>query len=158
LNAPAPDALADLRSDIEQSRAEYQRLVALKAAHDVGIAAMKRQMETVMVEAMIDGYLEKGLILKPEREAALKLARQDPESLKTLLEFRPVFGVMQSVRAGLLDPNNPHNLIGAGKPPKRGMAALNDADRHVAELTGRKAEDFAALKAEYGPDNPFQTR
>jgi hypothetical protein len=81
--------------------------------------------------------LEEGLILKPEREAALKLARLDPESLKTLLEFRPVFGTMQSERLGLLDPDNLHNLINAGKPRRR-AAALNDAGRRMAEVFGRK--------------------
>jgi phage I-like protein len=134
--------LEALRQKTEAAKDELTRLEAAKEAalREEEEEGAKRALEAI--ERVLEEYRKAGKLAPAEVESARKLARLDIASLRQLLDYRV------SLFRG--------NTIGA-LPPGNTSSHLTAADIHVAELTGRTQQEFAALKARFSSDGNTST-
>lgn len=131
-------------------RQSHELLAALKAKSaeveksNSELAALRSQIETEKVEAVIERALDGAALLPWQVEEARKLGRMDLAALTVLLDRPPLI-------PALLGPQTDALRAKGWQPPGKeaGLGMLTPEERHVASLAGRTPQEFAAMKARF---------
>ena len=142
--APLHKEADGLFANIQAARSDLSELEAAKERLTGEIAALKTRSDQEEIDKALSGYFADGKLAPAEREAARILAQHDFAALRQLLDLRTSLFMPQSERVG---------LSGKGQAS---TSSLTAADLRACELTGRKPEEFAALKAQFfnEPEQP----
>jgi phage I-like protein len=129
-------------------RSSQEMLAALKAKTDEAnqaraeLAALRHQIDDQRLYALIDDALAGARLLPVHVDAALTLGRANFAALSALLDRPPLVPALLGMQTDALRRSgwNPDT-------PQR--ATLTAEERHVAALTGRTPQEFAALKTRF---------
>lgn len=102
------------------------------------IAALSAQVDTSSLDSMIRDGLADGRILPAQEQWMRDLGNKDVAALKTFLENAVPVAALKGMQAGSDKPTKPAALSANG---------LTAEELEAARLTGRTAEEYAALKA-----------
>ncbi len=127
LVAATREALAQLKA---QSAAARQA--------QTQVSALTRQMQAARIDAVIDSALDEARLLPAQAEAARRLAETDIEALTAVLNRPAIVPALLGMQSD-----------GIKRPAAHRGATLTREDMHMCSLTGRKPEEFAALKRRF---------
>lgn len=144
LNSSFPSAgdLEALRHELMTAQEELTTLRAVSQNLHVEREAVNARQASEKVEQTLQGFCTAGKLAPVELEAARKLASFDLAALTQILDTRSSLFTMQSDRLDMTAATS------------RQPAGLTAADLRACELTGRKPEEFAALKAQFFNETP----
>lgn len=121
---------------------EALRLKAEEAQRaESALNAMKQQIEDSKIEAAIEDALDGARLLPGQVEAARRLGRVDFAALSQLLDRPPLVPALLGMQSTHL------------KLSEKPAAALSREELQICALTGRKPEEFAALKRTFAAED-----
>lgn len=106
------------------------------------LAMLRQQIDDGRLDALIEESLADARLLPSHVEAARKLGKTDFAALRTLLDRPPLV-------PGLFSSQTERLRASGWRPEEVRPVALTNEERHVACLTGRTPEEFAAIKARF---------